>query len=141
MVMAPNPLSLAVSAVILDGGDRCLLLRRSCANRHHAGCWEWPGGKLKAGELFADGLRREVQEECGLEIELTGLAGATEFALPSVHVILLCLEARRVDGEVRLSDEHDQFAWAPLGDVERFRLAETVRAFMLGYVGRKGLSR
>lgn len=137
MDATPKPFRLAVEAVILDDRNRCLLVRRSTANRNFVGCWEWPGGKLAPGEDFTVGLAREVREECGLEVELTGLAGATRFAMPTVNVILLCLEARRTGGELRLSEEHDQSAWVPLAELDRWPLTEHVGPFMLDYARRK----
>ena len=132
-----KPFSLAVGAVIVDAEDRCLLLRRAAANPHFAGCWEWPGGKLEPGENFAEGLRREVMEESGLRIELTGLAGATEFEIGDVRVIFLCLDARAVDGEPRLSKEHDRFAWVTFSQLNRYALVDTVKPFMLEHAHRR----
>jgi 8-oxo-dGTP diphosphatase len=134
----PIPFSLTVKAVIFDSQNRCLLLRRSAANRRFVGCWEWPGGKLDPGEDFAVGLHREVREEAGLEIELVGLAGATQFEMPSAHAILLCLEARALGTGVRLSEEHDDSAWASLGDLSRYTFTPGVGEFMLDYAKRKG---
>lgn len=137
MNAVPKPFRLAVKAVILDDARRCLLIRRSAANRNFVGCWEWPGGKLDPGEDFTAGLAREVSEECGLEVELTGLAGATQFAMPTVNVVLLCMEARVTGGEPSLSEEHDQSAWVPLAELERWTLTEHVRSFILDYARRK----
>jgi len=135
---SPTPFTLTVKAVLFDAQNRCLLLRRSPANRHFAGCWEWPGGKLDPGEDFATGLHREVREEAGLEIELTALAGATQFEMTSAHVILLCLEARPLGTAVRLSEEHDDFAWVPLAELGRYQFSPGVGDFMLDYAKRKG---
>jgi len=134
----PTPFTLTVKAVLFDPQNRCLLLRRSPANRRFAGCWEWPGGKLDPGEDFVAGLRREVREEAGLAIELTALAGATQFEMPMAHVILLCLEARPQGTAVRLSEEHDDFAWVPLSELGRYQFTPGVGDFMLDYAQRKG---
>lgn len=131
------PFSMAVKAVILDDQQRCLLIRRSEKNRNFAGCWEWPGGKLDPGEGFADGLAREVMEECGLEVELTGLAGAMEFEMPAVRVVLLCMEAKPTGGVIRTSGEHDACAWVALEDLKDQHLPVHQRAFMLGYAARR----
>ncbi len=133
----PTPFALTVKAVVFDAQNRCLLLRRSAVNRNFVGCWEWPGGKLDPGEDFSVGLRREVHEEAGLEIELTALAGATQFEMPAVHVILLCLEARPASTAVRLSEEHDDYAWVPLGELSNYKLAPSIAPFMIDYAKRK----
>ncbi|MFH0953776.1 MAG: NUDIX domain-containing protein [Verrucomicrobiota bacterium] len=136
--MPTKPFRLAVKAVILDEQGRCLLIRRSAHNRNFVGRWQWPGGKVDAGEDFATALTREVMEETNLQVEITGLAGATHFEMPAVHVILLCLEARLAGGELKLSEEHDEAGWTPLAELRRLELADQVRPFMLDYVARKG---
>jgi 8-oxo-dGTP diphosphatase len=132
-----KPFRLTVKAVILDDQQRCLLVRRSASNGSFVGCWEWPGGKLEEGEDFATALLREAREETGLEVRITGLAGATMYEMPQLHVVLLCMEARRVSGELRLSEEHDDLAWAPLGELARYPFSPGIGAFMLDYAKRK----
>lgn len=136
-VMPAKPFVLAVKAVILDEQRRCLLIRRSAHNRSFVGCWEWPGGKVDPGEEVARAVARETREETGLDIELTGVAGATHFQIPKVNVVLLCMEARVTGGKLRLSDEHDEAAWVPLGDLPGLQLAAEIRDFMLDYAKRK----
>ena len=106
-----KPWVMAVNAAIADADGCQLLQRRSAQCRNFQGVWEWPGGKLDPGEDFATGLAREVREECGLEVAFTGLAGASEFEMPKVRVVLLCMHARLTGGELRLSEEHDDSAW------------------------------
>ncbi len=79
-----------------------------------------------------------MREEAGLEIELTALAGATQFDMPAASVILLCLEARPLTAAVRLSAEHDDFAWVPLGELSRYQFTPGVGDFMLNYAKQKG---
>jgi len=55
-----------MAGVMLDAGGRVLLAQRP-PGKHLAGLWEFPGGKLEAGEAPADGLVRELQEELGVE--------------------------------------------------------------------------
>ena len=117
--------------MIFDEQGRCLLVRRSGQCRNFVGRWEWPGGKVDEGEDFATALVREVREETFLDVEIVGLAGATQYEMATTSVILLCLEARRTAGEVHLSVEHDDFAWVPLPDLHRWELIDQTRAFML----------
>jgi len=133
-----KPFSLSVKAVVRDAQGRCLLLRRSAVNKHFVGCWEWPGGKVDAGEDFAHAVVREAREESGLEVELTGVAGVTEFEIEKVHVVVLAMDVLAVGGELRLSEEHDAFEWVALADLAGRKLTPTNAAFMLEYARRKG---
>lgn len=53
--------------VILDPGQNILITRRA-ADTHQGGLWEFPGGKVEAGETLAKALARELREELGIEI-------------------------------------------------------------------------
>ena len=135
-----KPFSLAVKAVILDAAGGCLLIRRSAANLHFVGMWEWPGGKVDVGEDFATALVREVREETGLALQITGLAGATAYEMAAAQIVLLCMDARCISGELRLSQEHDDLAWAPLAEFQKFTFTPGVGVFMLDYAKRKGIT-
>ena len=136
-----KPFGLAVKAVIVDQQDRCLLLRRSKINKSFVGCWEWPGGKVDPGEDFATAILREVREETGLEIEITALAGTTWFEMEHLRLVLLCMEARANGGEIRLSDEHDDFAWVPWGNLSHYPMPASTTEFVLDYAKTKGTRR
>ena len=55
--------TLLVNRAVIGDGDQILLLQRSEDDAHNAGLWEFPGGKVDAGETIGEGLRREVLEE------------------------------------------------------------------------------
>lgn len=129
---------LAVKAVIFDHQRRCLLLRRSSANRNFVGKWEFPGGKVDSGEDFETALLREVREEASLTVAIRGAAGATHFEMPAINVAVLFLEAEHVGGQVKLSEEHDDYAWVPLSDIASRPLPSQVQDFMQDYAKRKG---
>ncbi|MEH6580425.1 MAG: 8-oxo-dGTP diphosphatase MutT [Halioglobus sp.] len=54
-------------AVILDSQERILISKRS-AQAHQGGLWEFPGGKVEAGESVEHALARELQEEVGIGV-------------------------------------------------------------------------
>ena len=60
------PVDVAVG-VLIDGQGRFLLTSRP-AGKVYAGFWEFPGGKVEAGEAIEQALRRELQEELGITI-------------------------------------------------------------------------
>lgn len=99
----------AASAYIFNDRGEMLLLKRRRVPR----CWAPPGGRLEVDEDPVRGLLREVREECGLEIEVLGLAGAWFGRLTPRRRPLIGLDyvARRSRGRVRLSPEHETFAW------------------------------
>jgi 8-oxo-dGTP diphosphatase len=136
--MPEKPFRLVVKAVILDDAGRSLLIRRSPRNRNFVGKWDWPGGKCEPGEPFDNALTREVLEETGLGVEVAGLVGATSFEMPDAHVILLCMEARVIGGDLKLGEEHDRVAWVLPGEYPGYELHDNARFFMLEYAAKKG---
>ncbi len=55
--------------VIIDDHNRVLMLKRSNYMDKYAGEWDLPGGHIKVGEDFLDGMKREVKEETNLDVE------------------------------------------------------------------------
>jgi 8-oxo-dGTP diphosphatase len=95
-------------AVCLDADGRVLLGRR--ANDPGAGLWDLPGGFLHEDELPVDGLRREVREETGLELELLDFLG--HWLEPYDGRIVLCLAwTARASGDARAADDLVELRW------------------------------
>jgi 8-oxo-dGTP diphosphatase len=117
--MTAKPFVLSVKVVIQDARGRFLVLRRSARSKVNPGKWEFPGGKIDPGEAFDAALLREVEEETGLSILLRRVLGTTEYELPDRKVAYLIMEGGTISEQVRLSPEHEKFAW-----VERRNLAE-----------------
>jgi 8-oxo-dGTP diphosphatase len=70
------PVLIVVAAALVDADGRVLLQQRS-PGRSMAGLWEFPGGKLEAGETPEAALIRELAEELGISVEQACLAPAT----------------------------------------------------------------
>ncbi len=62
----PSVIHVAVG-VLIDETD-CVLLARRQKGTHLEGCWEFPGGKVEAGETVEAALARELSEELGVEV-------------------------------------------------------------------------
>ncbi len=99
----------AAAAYVFHSG-RVLLLKRS--NPPHT--FAPPGGKLEIDEPPETGLRREVSEETGLEIEVLGIAHVWYDRIHAYHPPLLCINyiASSESDVVTLSEEHTEFVWA-----------------------------
>jgi 8-oxo-dGTP diphosphatase len=90
---------LVVAAVCFDG-PRVLITRRP-EGTHLAGCWEFPGGKIEAGESPEEALVREMWEECGVEVAVGPIVDVTYWRYPTKSVLLLFYEVRIMAGVLR----------------------------------------
>jgi 8-oxo-dGTP diphosphatase len=126
-----KPWGMAVKAVIRREDGCVLLLRRSATNKNFTGLWEWPGGKLDPGETFAEALLREVDEECGLRVDLFAPVGVSSFEMSAMRVVLLCMDAGLAGGEVRLSHEHDAHVWVPIAEHPQYEVVPPMRPIIV----------
>ena len=84
------------------------------------GMWEFPGGKIEPGESREVALKREIQEELGVDIAIENLLYTTEYDYPSFHLTMHCYLCSIVSGEIELR-EHKSARWLrpeELGSVE-----------------------
>ena len=89
--MAEIPTWTPVVALALTDSDGRLLLQQRPAGKHHAGLWEFPGGKVESGEKPRIALVREIREELGLEIDPAALSPALVTDETSDRAIVLFL--------------------------------------------------
>lgn len=114
------PFATAVKALIVREG-KVLVLKRNMNRPHHPGRFDIPGGRLDNGENPIDGLRREIREEAGIEIDVGPVLGIHHFKRDDgqliTMIIFLCFQ--KGDGDVAIEKEAmDAFAWLPIDDPE-----------------------
>ncbi len=115
--METGEIVVAVGAVIIGQGDQILLVKhRPERGGFWQGKWICPGGRLELGETIAEGIKREVKEETGLDISLTVPLPPFERIVKSgrgvdLHVIYIDYVAKLVGGELRPQDDVGEAMW------------------------------
>lgn len=101
---SPPRHSVSVAAAVVDDSGRVLAVRR--ADNDH---WEPPGGVLELDETIHEGLRREVFEETGLEVEAERLTGV--YKNMSRGIVALVFRCRAVGGAPAATAEAVELRW------------------------------
>jgi 8-oxo-dGTP diphosphatase len=104
-------LVLVAACALIDADGRVLLAERP-AGRPMAGLWEFPGGKVEAGESPEETLIRELMEELGISVEEACLAPLTfaSHGYPDFHLLMPLFVCRRWEGIVT-AREGQRLAW------------------------------
>ena len=102
---------LVAACALVDPDGRVLIAQRP-EGKPMAGLWEFPGGKVEAGEKPEDALIRELEEELGIVIKEACLAPLTfaSHTYPDFHLVMPLYVCRRWDGMVT-AKERQKLAW------------------------------
>jgi len=109
--MADFKLTLVVACALVDPDNRVLLAQRP-QGKALAGLWEFPGGKLEAGERPEASLIRELREEIGITVKEACLAPLTfaSHAYDDFHLLMPLYICRRWEGQI-IAREGQNLAW------------------------------
>jgi 8-oxo-dGTP diphosphatase len=107
----PRPVVLVSAVALIDADGRVLLAQRP-EGKHLAGLWEFPGGKVQAGETPEAALIRELAEELGIDVQASCLAPFTfaSHAYPEFHLLMPLYVCRKWSGIV-VAREGQRLAW------------------------------
>ncbi|MFD3804956.1 NUDIX domain-containing protein [Streptomyces sp. NPDC058619] len=140
--LEPNSMVVAASAVVTDSEGRILLQRRTDND-----LWALPGGGMDLGDSLPGTAVREVKEETGLDVEITGLVGT--YTDPR-HVIEysdgevrrqfnVCFTARVTGGELSLSDESTELRFVAPADFDALPMHHTQRLRVRHFLERRSV--
>ena len=106
-----GPMVLVVAAALIDSDGRVLLARRP-EGKAMAGLWEFPGGKVGAGETPEAALVRELKEELGIDTRTSCLApiAFASHAYPDFHLLMPLYALRQWQGQPQ-AQWHEALAW------------------------------
>lgn len=127
---AANSIVVAVTAFVRDETGRLLLIRRTDNDLYAI-----PGGALELGETLTQTVQREVVEETGVAVKVTGLIGV--YSDPE-HVIeftdgevrqefSICFRADPTGGDLRTSDESKEVLWVAPSDLDALNIHPSIR--------------
>jgi 8-oxo-dGTP diphosphatase len=116
--------------------DRAVLIRRG--SEPLRGQWSIPGGSLELGETLEQGVVRELLEETGLEVRITGMVEILERIFsesparyvdgkmrPRDHYVIVDYLCERLSGELRAGGDALDVAYSREDELDRFHLTET----------------
>ncbi|WP_297713497.1 (deoxy)nucleoside triphosphate pyrophosphohydrolase [Clostridium sp.] len=103
--------TIEVVAAIIKKDDKIFITKRSYGE--FADMWEFPGGKIEAGETQEESLIREVKEELELDINNLNHLTTVEYDYTNFHLIMHCFICEICGGTLNLN-AHNDAKWASL---------------------------
>ena len=110
-----------VTAAILVKNGKVLIAKRKPEDKQ-PDKWEFPGGKIEAGESARECLKREMQEEFGIEVRVGKFLAESIYHYPDGSIRLLAYQAEWQAGDLALKD-HADYAWAQCDRLAEFDFA------------------
>lgn len=137
----PNSVVPSASAIVTDEQGRILLVKR----RDNT-LWALPGGGHDIGETIEQTAIREVKEETGLDVEITGITGV--YTNPA-HVVAftdgevrqqfsLCFTTTVLGGELAIDHESTDIAWTAPADIDALDMHPSMRLRITHYLEGRG---
>ena len=101
-----------VAAVIkaVDKNGKTVIFATQRGYGEFKGGWEFPGGKIDAGETPEEALVREIKEELDTEVEVKELLDTVEYDYPNFHLSMDCFICKIKSGDLVLK-EHEAATW------------------------------
>lgn len=122
---------IVLAGVVFNKQGKVLILKRSAHEDIYPGMWELPSGKRELLESSHDSLIREIKEEAGLDVKIIQPCSVFEYKIEKptevrdstqINFIVTCESF-----EVKLSDEHQNFAWISKDEIDKYDISEETK--------------
>ena len=118
-----------VAAAVIRGADGKILIARRADTQHQGGLWEFPGGKVEAGESVQAALGRELQEELGITVNTARPLIKVQHDYPDKQVLLDVWEVSSFTGEPH-GVEGQPLAWVSPRDLAEYEFPAANQAIV-----------
>jgi len=108
-----------IGVAVIWNDQQQILIDRRRPEGLLGGLWEFPGGKIEAGETVDACIRREIQEELGIQIEVGPLLTTVDHAYSHFKVTLNVYHCRHLHGDPQPL-ECDEIRWVTLEEISQF---------------------
>ena len=121
---------LIVTAAIIENNGKYLITQRP-EGRSNGGRWEFPGGKVDFGEDLQLCLKREIEEEIGIDIQVGEPFGYSSHVYGGgiKHVVLLGFHCKYLSGDIQKKDIAD-FKWLTPREMKDYDVTEADQPFV-----------
>jgi mutator protein MutT len=123
-------------AVISNEAGEILIDKRKMSGAM-GGLWEFPGGKIEAGETIVDCIVREIREELAIEISVGDRLLTIEHSYPTIRVTLIAHHCKHISGIPR-PIESDEIRWVKIGDLRQYQFPDANEAIIRAIVDLRG---
>jgi len=114
----------STGGLILRPDKKFLIVQRSAKEGFMPSYWELPGGGSEYGETPQAALKREIKEECGLDVAVRGALAAGQYFMGDiqrVEIVFLCTLSK-VGDKVTLSEEHSRAEWVSHEEIPTYKI-------------------
>ncbi|MDZ7339167.1 MAG: NUDIX hydrolase [candidate division KSB1 bacterium] len=132
--MSPDlypPTPIVGVGVLVEREGAILLARRGAEPK--AGHWSLPGGHVELGEPVREAARREVAEECHVDVEVMDVLDVCDLIIRDeqervrYHYVLIDFLGKYLGGTARSDSDVLEVAWVPIGQLANYHLTDAVR--------------
>ena len=103
--------------------DAKIFIARRAKHESMAGKWEFPGGKVENFETETQALKRELNEEFGMKVEVDEYLGSNIHTYHNFRIKLIAYKCEFISASFELTD-HDKFEWISKENLNNYDLTE-----------------